>query len=318
MSLDSQHFTESRLPLQSSFILGFYGKLIPDWLFELSTQIKISGIILFDYSVATKSYDNNISSLAQLAELCSQIHQMQGSPKIYIDQEGGKVRRLKEALGFKPFMSHFEFQKLNKQEQKNHLYPALEQLKNIGIDVNLAPVIDINYNPQSPDIGVFQRSFSGQADQVRSCAQSWFDVAKELDLELCLKHYPGLGGAYQNSHNELTDLSGFDFTEQENLFFELLPQVPGKNLLLSHALIKNWDDQYPVSISKKIVDRIKVKTPEAHLITDDMQMQALLDLYGLDKAIDLANRAGVDAICIGNNLKPEESFLKALSSFLKS
>src|SRR5438477_10496099 len=82
------------------FILGFFGKAVPDWLREFAARFGLGGVILFDYSVRTRQYDNNIDSPAQVRELCAEISSLPSRPMPFIDQEGGLVRRLKEGRGF--------------------------------------------------------------------------------------------------------------------------------------------------------------------------------------------------------------------------
>src|SRR5437660_8496894 len=87
------------------FILGFFGKTIPAWLKEFAGRHSLGGVILFDYSCQTKEYDNNIDSPEQLRGLCAEISRLPSNPMVFIDQEGGLVRRLKDARGFKPLPS---------------------------------------------------------------------------------------------------------------------------------------------------------------------------------------------------------------------
>src|SRR3981189_1932495 len=83
------------------FILGFFGKTIPAWLRQFAARYGLGGIILFDYSCQTRHYDNNIESPEQLRGLCHEISALPSSPMVFIDQEGGLVRRLKESRGLK-------------------------------------------------------------------------------------------------------------------------------------------------------------------------------------------------------------------------
>jgi beta-glucosidase-like glycosyl hydrolase len=84
------------------FILGFFGKAIPTWLRQFAARYGLGGVILFDYSCQTRRYDNNIESPEQLRGLCQEISALPSGPMVFIDQEGGMVRRLKESSGFAP------------------------------------------------------------------------------------------------------------------------------------------------------------------------------------------------------------------------
>src|ERR1700712_4854462 len=98
------------------FILGFFGKTIPAWLREFAERYGLGGVILFDYSWQTQKYDNNIESPEQVRRLCSEISRLPSSPMVFIDQEGGLVRRLKDSRGFKPLPSAREFNHLTSKE----------------------------------------------------------------------------------------------------------------------------------------------------------------------------------------------------------
>jgi beta-N-acetylhexosaminidase len=96
-------------------MLGFFGSTLPKWIKDFESKYGLGGVILFDYYVQTKKYENNIFSLEQLKELCSEIKALPSSPLIFIDQEGGKVRRLKSKLGFEELPSAKSFNLLEDQ-----------------------------------------------------------------------------------------------------------------------------------------------------------------------------------------------------------
>jgi beta-N-acetylhexosaminidase len=94
------------------FILGFFGKVVPAWLREFAGRYGLGGVILFDYSCQTRQYDNNIDVPEQVRRLCGEISALPSQPMVFIDQEGGLVRRLKEGRGFRPLPSAKEFNAL--------------------------------------------------------------------------------------------------------------------------------------------------------------------------------------------------------------
>ena len=79
------------------FILGFFGKTIPAWLREFAGRYGLGGVILFDYSCQTQEYDNNIESPEQVQGSAKRFPRLPSHPMVFIDQEGGLVRRLKES-----------------------------------------------------------------------------------------------------------------------------------------------------------------------------------------------------------------------------
>jgi beta-N-acetylhexosaminidase len=180
-------------------------------------------------------------------------------------------------------------------------------MRELGIDFDLAPVIDADTNPENPNIGAIERSFSKDLAVVRANAMLLAEVARECGLQLCLKHYPGLGGAGVDSHAELTELDGRFQPAQEALFAALAPSVPGRAVLLSHGLVRSWDPEWPVSISPVAIGRLRAAEPDLLLVSDDLQMEGLRRCAPLTGACVQAIRAGLDLLCIGNNLRYEES-----------
>lgn len=283
------------------FMLGFRGLALPAWLRAYAAEHGLGGVILFDRDVQQGGV-RNIESPAQLRALCAEVHALPGRPLVFVDQEGGKVRRLKPAAGFVELPSARAFAALPDAEARRIAHASCAEMKFLGIDFDLAPVVDFDTNPDNPNIGRIERAFSADAAEVRRCARLLGDAARAVGLGLCVKHYPGLGGARTDSHLALTDLSGLVSAEQEHAFPELAAELPGRAALLSHGFVREWDAEQPASISPVAVARFRARLPDALLITDDVQMQGLQGATGTVDAALRALAAGVDVVCIGNNL----------------
>jgi len=299
------------------FILGFRGPTVPQWLCDFAKVHSLGGVILFDYDVQTKTYRNNVESRDQLEQLCREIHALPSRPLIYIDQEGGKVRRLKEGLGFAPLPSAKEFAPLSGMKKRELLMRSLRELKEIGIDVDLAPVADLDINPLNPDIGAIGRSFSSSLDVVRENIALWSEIAAEVNLGLCLKHFPGLGSATTNSHVELTDLTGTITEAQLKLFREEAPKIPGNSILVSHGLVNDWDPGVPVSMSFPVLQNLRSHLPNTLFVSDDLQMQGLQARFSSVEGVIRGVGAGLDAVILGNNLLDEQQELSDYAEALK-
>jgi beta-N-acetylhexosaminidase len=295
------------------FILGFYGKTVPDWLREFAARFGLGGVILFDYSVRTRQYDNNIDSPEQVRALCAEIARLPSSPLVFIDQEGGLVRRLKDTRGFAPLPSAKDFNLLPLQEKRAILAASLHELRRLGIRYNFAPVIDVDYNPDNPSIGRIKRSFSADIGEVEANALLMSEVAREAGVGLCLKHYPGIGGADVDSHHDFMDISDALSPEQEALFYALAPRTFGDAVLVSHAIVRQWDPDKPATLSPAAVGRLRAHLPETLLITDDMQMQGLQKALGTRAASIRSLAAGIDMLCIGNNLFDQEADMAGIA-----
>jgi len=295
------------------FILGFFGKTVPDWLREFADRFGLGGVILFDYSVRTRQYDNNIESPEQVRALCAEIARLPSSPLVFIDQEGGLVRRLKDARGFAPLPSAKEFNQLSLQEKQTILAASFRELRTLGISFNFAPVIDVDYNPDNPNIGRIKRSYSPEIGEVEANALVMSDAAREACVGLCLKHYPGIGGADVDSHQDFMDISDALRPEQEALFYSLAPRIFGDAVLVSHAIVRQWDQDNPATLSFAVIGRLRGRLPESLLITDDLQMQGLQKALGSKAASLRSLAAGIDMLCIGNNLFDQEADMAGIA-----
>ena len=299
------------------FILGFFGKTVPAWLEQFAGRYGLGGVILFDYSCQTRQYDNNIESPQQVRELCAKISALPSQPMVFIDQEGGLVRRLKEGRGFQPLPSAKEFNLLPTDEKRNFLTASYAELRQLGIHYNFAPVIDVDYNPDNPNIGKIKRAFSADIAEVEANALLVNEVAREAQIGLCLKHFPGIGGASVDSHQEFMDISQALRPEQEELFYRLSPGMFGDAVLVSHAIVSQWDAANPLTLSAAGLGRLRRRLPDTLLISDDMQMQGLQKAMGSKAASLQALKAGMDMLCIGNNLIDQEQEMAAIAETIE-
>ena len=296
------------------FILGFYGKSIPPWLKEFAARFGLGGVILFDYSCQTRQYHNNIAAPAKGQSLCAEISALPSQPLVFIDQEGGLVRRLKDGLGFQPLPSAKDFNLLAPADKQAILAASYGELRRLGIRYNFAPAIDVDYNPDNPNIGRIKRSYSSDIDAVAANARLVDAAARQARIGLCLKHFPGIGGALVDSHLAFMDISDALRPEQEELFYTLAPDTHGDAVLVSHAIVRQWDARLPMTLSPVGIGRLRRRLPETLLITDDMQMQGLQMALGTRAASLQAIAAGMDMICIGNNLLDQEQEMAGLAA----
>ena len=286
------------------FVLGFRGLTLPAWLREFAAAYGLGGVVLFDYDVATRKRGRNISDPQQLQHLCRELSSLPSRPLICIDQEGGRVRRLREACGFQSYPSAVVFNAMSDAEKISCTQRSFAEMQALGIHYNLAPVIDINTNPDNPDIGRQQRAWSACEQEIEHNLRLVGQVARAVNLGLCAKHYPGIGGSTVNSHDEVMALTLNDV--QLELFYRATQELHGEALLLSHGYVKQWDTVRPVSISPTAVMHLRARCPATLLVTDDLQMQGLRQRFSAEEAIASAVQAGVDWLLMGNNLLLEE------------
>ena len=305
------------MPVGELFILGFFGKTVPGWLKEFAARYGLGGVILFDYSCRTQQYDNNIESPEQVQRLCGEIAALPSRPMVFIDQEGGLVRRLKESLGFAPLPSAKEFNHLAPDQKRAILTASFAEMRRLGIHYDFAPVVDVDYNPDNPNIGRIKRSFSADIAEVEANALLASEVARAQRIGLCLKHFPGIGGAVVDSHQEFMDISDALRDEQEELFYSLAPKMFGDAVLVSHAIVRQWDPDRPMTLSTAGLGRFRQRLPDTLLVTDDMQMQGLQKALGTREAGLQSLKAGMDMLCIGNNLFDQEQEMAAIAEYVE-
>jgi beta-N-acetylhexosaminidase len=315
--MSGHSIAEQQMPIGELFILGFFGKVIPAWLKAFAARYGLGGVILFDYSCQTRQYDNNIESPEQVRGLCEEISRLPSGPMVFIDQEGGLVRRLKDSKGFQPLPSAKEFNRLAAAEKRTTLAASLAEMRRLGIHYDFAPVIDVDYNPDNPNVGKIKRAFSADIGEVEANALLMSEVAREAGVGLCLKHFPGIGGAVVDSHQEFMDISDALRPEQEALFYSLAPKMFGDAVLVSHAIVRQWDPNHPMTLSPAGLGRLRRRLPDTLLITDDMQMQGLQKALGTREASLQSLKAGMDMLCIGNNLLDQEQEMAGTAAYVK-
>ena len=299
------------------FILGFFGKTVPSWLKEFAGRYGLGGVILFDYSCQTREYDNNIDSPEQLRALCAEIAALPSAPMVFIDQEGGLVRRLKDSRGFASLPSAKEFNHLALDQKRALLTASFAEMRRLGVHYDFAPVIDVDYNPDNPNIGRIKRSYSADIAEVEANALLASEIARAQRVGLCLKHFPGIGGAVVDSHQEFMDISDALRPEQEELFYSLAPKMFGDAVLVSHAIVRQWDSDNPMTLSAAGLGRLRSRLPDTLLITDDMQMQGLQKAMGTREASLRSLKAGMDMVCIGNNLFDQEQEMATIAGYVE-
>ena len=292
-------------------LFGFRGMAIEED-GKVARQIsegKIGGIVLFDYDVRNKVFDRNIQSPEQLKALISQLNVYAKTPLfISIDQEGGRVLRLKPKYGFPHVPSAQYLGELNNLDSTRH-YAAVnaQNMVSLGINLNFAPVVDLNIERDSGAIGVYERSFSEDPDIVIRHAQKTIEAHQEKGVIPVLKHFPGHGSAKGDSHKGMTDVTE-TWNEAELIPYEELLKDPGTlAVMTAHVFNQNIDPDYPATLSTKAIGILRDRfNYDGVIFSDDMQMEAISNEYGLEQAIVLCINAGVDVLVFGNNLGYDE------------
>ncbi len=276
----------------------------------------LGGIILFDYDVVLRKPERNIKSLDQIKKLSKLLQKDAPLPLfIAIDQEGGYVNRLKPPrLPIFLLPSAKDMGKQSPEQTKIWGKKTGALLKELGINVNFAPTVDVDINPKSPAIGKIKRSFSSDPLLVIQHGKAFAEGLAKHGIIPAYKHFPGHGSATTDTHHFVTDITK-TWTEKELIPYlpENRPHVP-MMVLLGHLSHKKLDPKHSAVLSKAIVTdllRNKLKW-DGVIVSDDMQMDALNKQYGRKEALYHAITAGVDLLIYGNNLKHEENLAEII------
>lgn len=302
-------------------IIGFKGtELHPDdAIVKTILAQNIGGVILFDYNLQTKTYERNIKNPTQLQRLTHQLQdyatQAAANHKndliplfISIDYEGGNVTRLPEKLGFPKTKSEADISQLSDKAAEQQAEQMVRLLKQEGINMNFMPVLDVNNNPENPVIGKEGRSFSSDPHTVVHYAALFSKRYHDNGIICVYKHFPGHGSSTGDTHAGFVDVT---HTWKENELYpyeELLKRsYHCPMIMMAHVVHYGLDSQgYPASLSYAMTTQLlrnKFKF-KGLIVTDDMQMKAITDNYGLRDAVRLAVNAGADILILGNQLVP--------------
>lgn len=291
------------------FIIGFRGtELAPGSLLErLFEAHEPAGVILFDRCLHSPEEGGNISDPTQLAALIAALQALSRRRLfICIDQEGGSVQRLKAERGFAPTVSAQAMGQKDSPEftlsQSEH---TAAQLAALGINVNFAPVADLNSNPDNPVIGKIGRSFAAHPEKTILHLQNWIKGHGRKGVISCLKHFPGHGSSAADSHLGFVDISTSWQEIELEPYQTLIDDGYDEMIMTGHLFNRTLDPEYPATLSKRTIDGLLRKKLRFNgiVVSDDMQMNAITGRYGFDESIQTAIAAGVDMIVIGNNLK---------------
>jgi beta-N-acetylhexosaminidase len=289
----------------------------------------LGGVILFDYDIPSNASQRNIQSVSQVKALVRSLQSaaLQANPPIplfvAIDQEGGRIQRLKRIFGFPQTYSAQKLGQFTVQETFQEVEKNIARiLAELGINFNFAPVVDLNLNPDNPVIGQLERSFSADPDVVIQHALAFINAHHEHGVLCAIKHFPGHGSSTGDSHRGLVDVTETWQSIELKPYQQLIPATsPAKDVILAqeeevasrkmvdaiitaHVFNRTLDEQWPATLSKKIISG-KLRDELGYqgvVISDDMQMGAISHYYTRELAIEKAIQAGIDILILGNNI----------------
>jgi beta-N-acetylhexosaminidase len=273
----------------------------------------LGGVVLFDYDTPTGTPVRNVASPQQLTALIAGLQAAAPTPLIVaVDEEGGLVARLDQRHGFPPTVSAQAMGARNDPAYTRQQAGAMANtLRSVGINLNLAPVVDLNVNPSNPIIGSLGRSFSADPAVVTEQATAFIGAEHALAVKCTLKHFPGHGSSAGDTHLGGVDVTGTWSPVELEPFRNLVSAGLPDAILTAHVFNAKLDPKYPATLSHATITGILREQLgwDGVVLSDDMQMGAIRDAFGYPDALRLAIEAGIDILTIANQQVFEEGIV---------
>jgi len=269
-------------------------------IYRYVAQGKVGGVLLYEYNVHKTQAKSKMQALTKRLQEGAKIPLL-----ISIDQEGGKVNRLKTKYGFEPMPSAYS---VGQKDDPNYTIKIANRiartLSQIGINVNYAPVMDL-HNPNCPVLGRIKRCFSSDPNKVARLGETYIDAHRKENVLTVLKHFPGHGNSRTDSHKGIADVSRHWKANELIPYRKLIAQDKVDAIMTAHIINTQLEpSKLPATLSKKIItDKLRNELGyDGVVITDDMQMGAIAKYYGFKESIRKALLAGVDILMFSNNI----------------
>lgn len=257
----------------------------------------VGGIILFG---------NNIKGIAQTVNFMNELKTANVENPypllLGVDEEGGSVTRMPK--GMKSLPSSSSIGALNDPDVSFNVGTILGmQLKGLGFNLDFAPVLDVNSNPNNPIIG--DRSFGDNSNIVtRLGIQTMKGIQNEGVISV-MKHFPGHGDTGVDSHFELPEVnkSYQNLSELELVPFKKAISEGADVSMVAHILLPKIDETYPASMSKQVIIHILRDDYNFNgiVITDDLTMEAITDHFNVADAAVQSVKAGADLLLVAHD-----------------
>lgn len=290
------------------FVTGFRGTEVGDGDVDVVRRMLASGecagVILMR---------RNCTSPEQLARLTLALREAAGdfTPVISIDQEGGRVARLDAQNGFLDWRSAGEMSLMaySDEDMMEYWSKRAAEMSSVGINVNFAPVVDLNVNPRNPIIGKLERAFGSTPGEVLRFARVFIAAHRAAGLKTSLKHFPGHGSSTKDTHDAFADVSGTWHADELIPFAGLVSEGLADSIMNAHLLHPRFSDEpnLPASLSSRAVKAIREEVGfSGAIFTDDMQMFAVEEALPFEAAAIAAVNAG-NTFMIYSNYRRDDS-----------
>ena len=279
--------------LASSCIFpGFEGPVVPDWVRRRLSE-GLGGVVLYAW---------NVESREQLRALTDDLRSEQPNLVIGIDEEGGDVTRLEASTG-SSYPGNAALGVVDDIELTERVAASLGvELGDAGVNLDFAPVADVNTNPQNPVIGI--RSFGAGDELVSRHVAAFVRGLQSANVAACAKHFPGHGDTALDSHLALPLVETLE--ESALVPFRAAIEAGVRSIMTAHIVVRSLGDT-PATMSRGIIhDLLRGELGfRGMVVTDALEMKAISATVGVEEGAVRALAAGADALCLGHDLFDE-------------
>jgi beta-N-acetylhexosaminidase len=304
--IQAQNLDSLGIKIGQMLLIGFPGPAVDAAVLEEIREGKVGSIIFFEKNIPPQN------SFIALKKITWTYQQAAPLPLLIgIDQEGGRVNRLKDKYGFpRSITARAMGQAKTLDSVRFYGESTASTLAGLGFNVNFAPVVDLASNPDNPIIAKYGRAFSANEDSVALLAKEYIKAHRKYNVLTSLKHFPGHGSSKDDTHLGIADVTN-TWEQRELKPYQLLIDSGYADAIMTSHIVNRQLDKAgnPGTLSTDILTGILRQRLHFNgvVFTDDMQMQAITKNYGLKDAIRMAINGGVDIMTFSNNLPDRES-----------
>jgi beta-N-acetylhexosaminidase len=301
VSAEAQVRDSLDLKIGQMLLIGFPKAEVDAKVLEEVRNGKVGSLIIFEKNIPARNSFVALKKITWTYQKAAPIALLIG-----IDQEGGRVNRLKDKYGFPRSITAEAMGKGGSLDSVRFYSEATAAtLAGLGINVNFAPVVDLASNPTNPIIAKYGRAFSANEDSVTLLAKEFIKGHRKYNVLTSLKHFPGHGSSKDDTHLGIADVTNTWEARELEPYRTLIDSGYADAVMTSHIVNRKLDAKgNPGTLSADILTGILRKELrfDGVVFTDDMQMHAITKHYGLEEAIRLAINAGVDIMTFSNNI----------------
>lgn len=305
--------SDLRKKIAQMLIIGFSGYDIHDdspvvhWL----KKDGLGGVLLFDYDLPAQKHGKNLRDKQQIQQLNYDLQSYANQSEqplpllIAIDYEGGRVDRLSKVDDCMKTITPREQGLLNDADLFEEASNMAMTIKELGFNLNFAPVVDLNLNDQKGIIGKLNRAFSNDPKAVDRAAKIFVEAFTQQGIACAYKHFPGHGSAIGDTHEGFVDVTTTWNPIELNPYYALNGSKSAVMIMTAHVINRHLDQSgLPATLSYPILTELLRNELgfDGVIVSDDLQMQAISDHYSIEEALRLTINAGADMVIFGNQL----------------